>query len=164
MRARLLLLLGFVLTACASSETSSANKGPGRPTAVTCGTSSGECRTDADCGATAVCGCGVGIQGQNICLTQSRCKVDSDCASGEKCNLSLPFIYSAAGLDSGTGRYGGVTSGSELGGFSHSEALGYFCTTPKDVCVPDAAGGTVANNAVGACVFGADHWIVGSMP
>jgi hypothetical protein len=88
--------------------------------------------------------------------------VDSDCTGGEKCNLSLPFIYSNnAGADAGAGRYGGVKSGSDVGGFSHNEGLGYFCTTPDDECVPGEP-----TNATGDCVFGLgkNHWVVGSKP
>jgi hypothetical protein len=84
--------------------------------------------------------------------------VDSDCA-GEKCNLSLPFIYRKPGADAG--RYGGVTSGSDVGGFFHDEGLGYFCTTPADECVP---GVPIKGAGLGDCVFGLrkNHWLVGS--
>ena len=86
--------------------------------------------------------------------------MDSDCGA-EKCNLSLPFIYANATPDAGAGTYGGVKSGGDIGGFSHNEALGYFCTTPDDECVPGEP-----TNAIGACVFGLgkNHWIVGSKP
>lgn len=143
-----------------SAGESTGPRGPGRPQPVDCDANAGECRSDADCGSSAVCGCNVGDRSQHVCLTQSRCKVDADCP-GETCSLSLPFVYSNLTADGGEGRYGGVTSGSDVGGFSHNEALGYFCTTTDDECVPGAP-----TNAVGDCVFGLgkNHWVVGSKP
>jgi len=140
----------------APGTTASKGKGAGRPQATTC-EADVECRVDGDCAASAVCGCKVGDRGQNVCLTQSACKVDSDCASGERCNLSLPFIYG----NTDAGRYGGVQSGSDVGGFSHNEALGYFCTTPADECTPGEPTG-----GIGDCVLSITNgrWMLGSKP
>lgn len=145
-----------------------AAKGRGRPAPVSCPSSFGDCRSDSDCGGGAVCGCAVGAFGQNICLTQSRCKVDSDCGQ-EKCNLSKPFIFSPKALDGGVAsfpdagkaQYGGVYSGSDLGGFSFNEGLGYFCSTPDDTCVPGES-----SFPAGDCVFSpaSNRWVVGSKP
>lgn len=167
-------ILGFVLLACGGGEKSDApaqpsapnpsgasrSMGKGRASAVTCPTAAGECRSDSDCSAGAVCGCNIGNTDQNVCLTQSNCRVDADCGS-EKCNLSLPYIYAnGPGSDAGAG-LGGVTSGKEVGGFYGTDALGYFCTSPADECVPGEP-----TNAIGDCVFGIanGHWVVGSKP
>jgi hypothetical protein len=85
------------------------------------------CSTDDDCtGATSVCGCGVGWARQNLCLSNSNCRTDSDCAGGERCVLSDPPVFRAGG---------GPENGNEVGGINYSgDALGYFCTTPNDDC------------------------------
>lgn len=76
------------------------------------------CRSDADCGGMAVCGCGLGIDKANVCLTNSECRTSSDCAAGQYCVLSaLP------GVPIGDGS---VTF--------YGQAWGYFCTTSQDRC------------------------------
>jgi hypothetical protein len=118
--------------------------------------SAGECQHDADCAESAPCGCAIGHEEQNLCLSQSNCKVNSDCSSGETCNLSTPFIYANTDGE----KPGEIRSGDEMGGFYKSERVGYFCTTPEDECVPGEP-----TNAVGDCVFTAQgKWQVGSMP
>lgn len=81
------------------------------------------CTEDDDCGA-AICGCGVGFGGQNVCLPQSNCRVDADCAQGRFCSFSYPPVE--------------VEDGAEQGGGHGTliEGLGWFCTTASDECVP----------------------------
>lgn len=70
------------------------------------------CYADSDCG-TGVCECGQGV-GNNHCVSQGNCQVDTDCSGGQFCSPSLGSC----------GPYGGV--------------VGYFCHTPEDECVNDS--------------------------
>lgn len=86
------------------------------------------CYVDATCSGTGACGCGVGSKAQNLCLSNSNCRIDSDCGSGERCVYSDPIILRAR-LDDA------VNQGNEVGGTNYNgQALGYFCTTPQDAC------------------------------
>ena len=105
------------------------------------------CAKDKDCpGATSVCGCGVGWAGQNVCLTTSNCRTDSDCPRGQRCVYSDPPIF----------RYGDVIQlGNEVGFPNYSgDAIGYFCTTAEDDCNCPKGGST------DRCIYnvGSKHW------
>lgn len=101
------------------------------------------CTSDSTC--TGVCGCGVGTIGkQNLCLSRSNCRIDGDCAGGERCVFSSPIVL---GVDPN-----GITQGNEVGGVNYTgQALGYFCTTPADTCNdrPDSG-------QAGACIYNID--------
>ncbi|MBX3208920.1 MAG: hypothetical protein KF764_28065 [Labilithrix sp.] len=85
------------------------------------------CTTDQDCpGTTSVCGCGVGWAGQNLCLTNSNCRVDADCPTGQRCAFSEPPIFREDDT---------VHRGDEIGlPHYYGDAIGWFCTTPEDDC------------------------------
>jgi hypothetical protein len=111
------------------------------------------CTQDADCGSNGVCGCGLGFAGQNVCLTRSNCRTDADCAGGERCAPSVPFLLWP--------QYSGIETGAEVvpkhPTSTFDEALGYFCTTAKDTC---------CGNAVAMCTYdeAAQHWAWGYAP
>jgi hypothetical protein len=98
------------------------------------------CYTDSTC--MGVCGCGVGSQLQNLCLSNSNCRIDHDCASGQRCVYSDPIILRAQLEDA-------VNQGNEVGGINFAgDAIGYFCTTPDDDCrapKPDRAVSCIYN-------------------
>lgn len=108
-----------------------------------------ECARDTEC-STGVCGCGVGKTAQNLCLTHSNCRVDADCATGERCAYSAPpVIFACSNCP---------IPGDAVGGTNYNgQALGYFCTSPQDTCLastrPD--GGITSD-----CSYNLDkgHW------
>jgi hypothetical protein len=116
------------------------------------------CMQDSDCGSRGVCGCGLGFAGQNVCLSNSNCRVNADCARGERCSLSIPYFFNRVNVPIQTGReiipkgFGANTP--------FDEALGYFCTTLNDTC--DQA----CNGPTGQCTFDYDsnHWGWGYAP
>jgi len=130
---------------CTAGEEGRCEPGRGSPSLPTC--SYHACSTDQDCqGATSVCGCGIGWAKQNLCLSNSNCRTDSDCAFGERCLFSGPVIFTVTGLD----------KGDEIGGVNYQgEAVGFFCTTPKDDCTCPHDSGQAS-----ACVYNIDakHW------
>lgn len=95
------------------------------------------CATDDDCSGNGVCGCGVGFAGQNVCLVQSTCRVNSDCAPAQVCALSSPETLVVEGQ---LCTYGSppVIDGTEnaLTVANAGSTVGYFCTTPNDLCRP----------------------------
>lgn len=108
------------------------------------------CLQDSDC-ASGVCGCDLGFDGQNVCLSNSDCKQNGDCAVGQVCARSVPFVLS-------------IVTGNEVTKVVLNgplrEALGYFCTTPQDTCcsAPDAYSGVCTFD------FDAKHWVWGYAP
>ena len=108
------------------------------------------CTTDDQC-ASGVCGCDVGFAGQNVCLPQGNCRIDSECQQGQGCSFSRPFVLNAPGV---------IVTGNEQGGGSGvpRESLGWFCTTPQDECKP---GQRMDGGASAGCVYGPDQgrWI-----
>lgn len=130
---------------CASDDACDADGG-GRCAAPTCLPSRAlgarctydACTKDADCGPGGVCGCGAGFAGQNVCLGQSTCQTNDDCGASQICARSHPCTlivegevcsYCNAPIVDGT-----ETAGPANGGSS----VGYFCTTPSDLCRPGA--------------------------
>lgn len=116
------------------------------------------CGSDAMCTGTAVCGCGVGaISQQNLCLSNSNCRVDSDCASGETCQYSNPIVLRASTEPL-------VLEGNETGGTNYNgQAIGYFCTSSsKDTCFestrPD---GGIASGCAFNIERGHWEWVLG---
>jgi hypothetical protein len=77
------------------------------------------CQSDSDCGSgTEVCGCGLGIDKRNVCLSLSKCRTNDDCSGGQYCALSvLP----------------GIPVGDGAATF-YGQTWGYFCTTGGDAC------------------------------
>jgi hypothetical protein len=119
------------------------------------------CTQDTDCAGSGVCGCALGFAGQNVCLANSTCRINTDCASGERCVLSRPFSLSPRQM----GLFAiPVETGAEIvpQGFglttAFNESLGNFCTTGSDSC-----GGS---QGPGTCVYDADagHWDWGYAP
>jgi hypothetical protein len=94
----------------------------------------------------------VGWAGQNLCLTNSNCRIDSDCESGQRCVYSNPPIL----------RYGDmVQQGNEVAGPNYNgDAIGYFCTTPNDDCDCPKQGSTAT------CIYNVHrkHWECGYQP
>jgi hypothetical protein len=111
------------------------------------------CYTDSTC--TGACGCGVGSQLQNLCLSNSNCRVDGDCASGQRCVYSDPIVLRAQIEDR-------VNQGNEVGGINYEgDAIGYFCTSSDDEC-----GATPMENISHRCIYNlnAKHWRWGYGP
>ncbi len=108
------------------------------------------CTKDSDCGAKGVCECGIGFAGQNLCLSLGDCRTDADCASGQVCALSKPFILPTTGFVRGDEVRPSDPSGPD-------EALGRFCTTVADECRP----GEKAPFPSDGCVFSPSrkHWV-----
>ena len=107
------------------------------------------CTTDDECGS-GVCGCDLGFAGQNVCLPQGNCRVDSECPQGQVCSFSSPFVLNSPGV---------IETGDERGGGNGvpRESLGWFCTTPGDECRP----GERRDGGGEGCVYGTDQgrWI-----
>jgi hypothetical protein len=84
------------------------------------------CFSDADCPAGEPCKCreSAASNAPNYCVTGGNCRTDSDCGAGGFCSPSLFHIDSSVD--------GQPTSGSGFASF------GYFCHTPRDVCVNDS--------------------------
>lgn len=125
-----------------------------RPAAVTCASgSAGVCHQDSECG-TAPCECDIGKDHTNVCLSNSNCRVDADCGSGQHCARSFPHMLVAPQS---------IVNGNEIAlanpNQSFDEALGYFCTTPSDSCCPPSSDS-------GNCVYDwkQKHWGWGYAP
>lgn len=153
------VLLLVSVAACSESSTAAPSDAgadvsvPSDPTGgrtASCTGGAGACTTDSQCGGKIPCGCDYGF-----CLTQSNCRVNSDCAAGQTCSLSLPFFLTRTDA----GAYDEVPrSGDEVGGYAGADSFGYFCTTPQDACGPgqNNRGPCVFVAAVGAWGFGTE--------
>lgn len=84
------------------------------------------CLVDSDCAANAPCLCREAPTSSdpNYCLTESNCRIDSDCGPGGFCSPSLFYVDVTV--------HSVPVSGSGMAGF------GYFCHTPRDLCVNDS--------------------------
>lgn len=109
------------------------------------------CSADDDCGGVAVCGCGLGVNGRNVCLTLGNCRTNGDCAASQICALSVPCT---AKVGDRVCSYCNVpiVSGEESGeAIPNAEgSVGYFCTTANDECRP---GDRPDGGRWGLCMF-----------
>lgn len=143
---------------CANDDACDADGG-GRCDAPTClpsGSLGARCTYDActkddDCGPSGVCGCGVGFAGQNVCLGQSTCRTDDDCGASRICAWSHPCTLMVEG-ELCTYCNAPVIDGTEtaVGSVNGGSTVGYFCTTPDDLCRP---GETPDGGPQGVCSF-----------
>jgi hypothetical protein len=130
-----------------------------------------ECGGDADCagkGPSGRCVNGGGPAGSTC--TFDTCTVDADCASGETCAChDSPYTYRSGNrcvqgncrvdADCGRGGYCSPSPASDCG--NGSLCLGYYCHTPKDLCLNDS---DCADRGLSACVFSvaAGRWECGA--
>lgn len=93
-----------------------------RPTDGPCPASDGgvdRCVSDADCGGQfAICACGAGDDGGNVCAS-AFCHSDADCGRGGYCSPSHELFSCSSGQVS-------------------RELDGYFCHTAQDACSNDS--------------------------
>lgn len=112
--------------------------GPSGPPYYACGYD--ECLQNSDCDAEAPCLCrpsGTSIYA-NICLSGGNCAADSDCGPGGYCSpsaLGCVCLSTALCGDSGACYAGGQQFPCACG---DACGHGYFCHTPRDVCVNDS--------------------------
>lgn len=95
------------------------------------------CFYDSDCPCNQPCECrsSASSNEQNLCMTESNCRVDADCGAGGYCSPSL--VRESGGC--WDAELCQPDSGSCLG--CHCQAncgLGYFCHTPNDACIDDS--------------------------
>jgi hypothetical protein len=110
------------------------------------------CSSDSDCPVNEPCRCrpSAADNAPNYCVARSNCRIDSDCGPGGFCSPSL------LGID------GSVYSDASSG--SGSVVFGYFCHTPRDLCLNNSdcdASICVIDEGCGgiACGYSSDnHW------